>query len=114
MNVTAQDQAKMMNTTTEKFPVSFRRGRRMWPTPTVNDAKNRAGAEQFNRNSYPLNAAVAISNGGEKIPQNMGKMINPKWNEWLMGWPVGWTDLKPLETAKFQQWCEKHGTGLRK
>jgi len=75
--------------------------------------ENRAGAEQFNRNSYPLNAAVAISNGGEKIPQNMGKMINPEWEEWLMGWPVGWTDLKPLETAKFQQWCAKHGTGSR-
>jgi DNA (cytosine-5)-methyltransferase 1 len=26
--------------------------------------------------------------------------LNPTWVEWLMGWPLGWTDLKPLETDK--------------
>jgi hypothetical protein len=33
--------------------------------------------------------------------------LNPSWVEWLMGWPIGWTDLKPLETDRFrnvQQW----------
>jgi hypothetical protein len=25
----------------------------------------------------------------------------PMNQEWLMGWPIGWTDLKPLETDKF-------------
>jgi hypothetical protein len=89
--------------------VSFKHGQRMWPTPTVNDAKNKAGPEQFNRNSYPLNAAVALSNGGEKIPQNLGKAINPEWNEWLMGWPMGWTDLKPLATDRYRAWLRLHG-----
>ena len=28
--------------------------------------------------------------------------LNPSWVEWLMGWPIGYTDLKPLETDKFQ------------
>ena len=28
--------------------------------------------------------------------------------EWLMGWPTGWTDLKPLETDKFQVWQQEH------
>ena len=27
--------------------------------------------------------------------------LNPSWVEWLMGWPIGWTDLKPLEMDKF-------------
>jgi hypothetical protein len=27
--------------------------------------------------------------------------ITPNHYEWLMGWPVGWTDLKPLETGRF-------------
>ena len=35
--------------------------------------------------------------------------LNPTWVEWLMGFPLGWTDLQPLETDKFQQWCELHG-----
>jgi len=34
--------------------------------------------------------------------------LNPTWVEWLMGWPLGWTDLKPLETDKFQQWLQQH------
>ena len=24
--------------------------------------------------------------------------LNPEWVEWLMGFPMGWTDLKPSET----------------
>jgi hypothetical protein len=35
--------------------------------------------------------------------------LNPMWVEWLMGWPLGWTDLKPLETDKFQKWLDEHG-----
>lgn len=29
-----------------------------------------------------------------------GGSLNPTWVEWLMGWPLGWTDLKPLATGK--------------
>ena len=35
--------------------------------------------------------------------------INPNLYEWLMGWPQGWTDLKPLETDKYHKWLELHG-----
>lgn len=28
--------------------------------------------------------------------------------EYLMGWPSGWTDLKPLEMGKFQSWQQSH------
>jgi DNA (cytosine-5)-methyltransferase 1 len=28
--------------------------------------------------------------------------LNPTWVEWLMGWKLGWTDLKPLETDKYR------------
>ena len=34
--------------------------------------------------------------------------INPELSEWLMGWPQGWSDLKPLETDKFQEWRRLH------
>lgn len=29
--------------------------------------------------------------------------------EYLMGWPIGWTDLKPLATDKYQSWLAAHG-----
>lgn len=38
-----------------------------------------------------------------------GKSYYPELPEWLMGWPLGWTDLKPLETDKFRAWRREHG-----
>ena len=38
-----------------------------------------------------------------------GMHVNPGWLEWLMGWPIGWSALEPLATAKFRQWSELHG-----
>ena len=34
--------------------------------------------------------------------------LNPDWAEWLMGWPIGWTDLKPLAMDKFHEWLRQH------
>jgi len=34
--------------------------------------------------------------------------LNPYWVEWLMGWPIGQTALKPLETDKFREWQQQH------
>lgn len=33
---------------------------------------------------------------------------SPTNHEFLMGWPIGWSDLSPLETVKFQQWQQQH------
>lgn len=38
-----------------------------------------------------------------------GGQLNPTWCEWFMGFPEGWTELKPLEILKFQQWRHSHG-----
>jgi hypothetical protein len=35
--------------------------------------------------------------------------LNPSFVEWLMGLPVGWTDLKPLATESYQAWLRSHG-----
>lgn len=32
----------------------------------------------------------------------------PEFWEWMMGWPQEWTELKPLETDKFQEWLRLH------
>jgi len=67
-----------------------------WPTPTMQDAENNGSQSQMKRKTKPLNAEV-------------GGALNPTWVEWLMGWPLGWTDLEPLETDKFPQWLRSHG-----
>jgi hypothetical protein len=38
--------------------------------------------------------------------------INPKAWEWMMGWPIGWTDLKPLATDKCRSKWLSHGRSL--
>jgi len=35
--------------------------------------------------------------------------INPNLYEWLMGSPLEWTDLNPLETDKYLKWRQLHG-----
>lgn len=69
---------------------------KMLPTPTARDGKDCGAPSEYRRNTPPL----ATHAGGQ---------LNPTWVEWLMGWPIGWTDLEPLETARFQEWLQKHG-----
>jgi hypothetical protein len=71
---------------------------RFWPTPTVCGNYNRKGASASSGDG--LHTAVQKSG-------SLGQ-LNPDWVEWLMGWPIGLTDLKPLETARFQEWQQQH------
>jgi hypothetical protein len=43
------------------------------------------------------------------LNDQIGGQLNPTWVEWLMGWPLGWTDCAALATDKFRQWCRAHG-----
>ena len=36
---------------------------------------------------------------GQQLPNFLNGPVNPTWLEWLMGFPVGWTELEPLGTA---------------
>jgi hypothetical protein len=41
-----------------------------------------------------------------------GKQISLTWLEHHMIFPLGWTDQRPLEIPKFQQWLHSHGEFL--
>jgi hypothetical protein len=56
--------------------------------------------------NYNSNGSSAKS--GEGLAPVGGK-LNPTWVEWLMGWPLGWTGLEPLETDRFRLWLASHG-----
>jgi hypothetical protein len=77
-----------------------------WPTPFARDYKGGRKPETLEKsgrlatNSLPDAIIAKEGHGGQ---------LNPTWVEWLMGWPLGWTDLKPLETDKFHQWSSSHG-----
>jgi hypothetical protein len=103
-----------------------------FPTPTTRDWRSgKASQATMEKNSRPLNEVVMWRTPSASIvepkksvvkltgrtPQDpqvgladqVGGKLNPMWVEWLMGFPLGWTDLRPLEMGKFQQWLEQHG-----
>ena len=69
---------------------------RLWPTPVQRMYKDSGSPSEYARNEIPLAAQV-------------GGPLNPPWVEWLMGWPQGWTDLKPLEMDKCLYAQQPHG-----
>ena len=107
----------------------------MWPTPTCDSATDRSS--RYSQGGMPLTMAVkmfptpqasdnrdrgnlstpAIARRVEKGKQVMLSIcvssengrLNPRWVEWLMGWPIGHTSLKPLATDKYQEFAQQHG-----
>ncbi len=100
--------------------------KKTWPTPTTRDYRSGKHSEKtWNKNSRPLGEAVirwptptSQSGGGphgldggqaarKKLRENTTEtearqmasgQLNPTWTEWLMGFPLGWTDLKDSAT----------------
>lgn len=76
----------------------------LWPTPTVGDASDsvapRPSRAATNRQTEYLNRTVAQSAGGCATPPTKTPPLSPMWVEWLMAWPLGWTDLRPLAMDK--------------
>lgn len=103
-----------------------------FPTPTAQDSKLRANPAQMRRKSPPLSAVVKFptptchdaklahpapnktAQGSPCLTERIleqetsGGTLNPTWVEWLMGWPLGWTDLKPLATDRFLSLQQQH------
>jgi hypothetical protein len=100
---------------------------RMFPTPTASmmttadmEQARYAGNKGSNRPSYQdakMWATPTASVGGpepdgatgRKLVTQVGGQLNPTWVEWLMGWPLGWTDCAVSATDKFRQWQRSHG-----
>ena len=73
----------------------------LWPTPTASDNRDRGNmSDPAIQRRIRLGKQVGLSMAVKSGPQ--AGSLNPTWVEWLMGWPLGWTDLKPLETGKSQ------------
>ena len=61
---------------------------RTFATPTARDWRSgKASEATMERNSRPLS-------------EQIGGLLNPTWVECLMGWPIGWTDLKHSATDR--------------
>jgi hypothetical protein len=94
-----------------------------WPTPISQDAKHSGYAPSGPGKADKLSYAVVrwptprafmhkdstTDRGKHNLGEVVGGTLNPTWVEWLMGWPLEWTDLKPLAMDKFLSWQQQHG-----
>jgi hypothetical protein len=83
----------------------------MWPTPCASEGLD-CGTNWASLAAVDRGGRIArriATNGGPETQQTTHAQLNPAWVEWLMGWPIGWTDLGALETDRFLQWQRSHG-----
>lgn len=74
-----------------------------WPTPTaVNSSGGAALCKWGGSGSREMLKKIVT-------PEELNGALNPTWVEWLMGWPLGWTDLEPLATDKYLNAQPKRG-----
>lgn len=99
----------------------------LWPTPTaslgtnggrVTPQKSREGGTLIeavsnrtrwrSHNTVDAKGGTRNGQGQVQLCHQAGGALNPLWVEWLMGWPIGWTALQPLEMGKFHEWLQQH------
>ncbi len=79
-----------------------------WPTPSARDEKGR-GYEDGLPN-------VALSGHHDRTTTKPGQpqmVLNPLFVEWLMGWPLGWTDCERSAMESYLLWRQQHLSLLR-
>jgi len=77
-----------------------------FPTPQASDNRDRG-----NMSNAVVQRRLAIGKQillSQSVHPTFGQ-LNPTWVEWLMGWPLEWTDLKPLEMDKFHSVQQQPG-----
>lgn len=92
-----------------------------WATPTAaiaHGSQLTRGNERSGELLLGGQAALVSSLQGPETPpgepcSETRLALNPQFVEWLMGWPIGWTALKPLETELSRWWSLARGLALR-
>lgn len=86
----------------ERLSLAGMSKRGLLPTLCKSDSKGQSGAGHLAQHGMKRTSDAFL-----------GQPLTPKFCEWFMGFPEGWTELNPLETAKFREWSKKHGGGSR-
>lgn len=82
-----------------------------WRTPNASDAEGgvmeiRTGTSaRIKLRDHSVHVANCLCGHPDQMTLMTGEIsqrtLNPRFTEWLMGWPTGWTELEPAVTA----WC---------
>ena len=80
---------------------------KMFPTPTATDYKG-AYTKESMVSSGGIDRAGLLRNVGHmdnpEYKAADGGQLNPAWVCWLIGWPLGWDHMDPLNPEAFRAW----------
>lgn len=79
------------------------------PTPTASDHKRTPIKMAYAKRPITIGAPDNLACFVVRESGLTHARLEPTLWEWAMGWPLGWTELRPLETGKFQAWLNSHG-----
>lgn len=82
-----------------------------WPTPRARDCKGDGYEDGLSNVVRSPQAPTTETPGLKSSPTT--RVLNPRFTEWLMGWPVGWSDPTSSATASFRSWLRLHSCALR-
>lgn len=79
---------------------------RKFPTPTARDSKGGYNTKSLTRKDGKSRTLDGLPNAvlDGKGTETVTGSLNPDWVEWLMGFPVGHTDLSSSETPSYLSW----------
>ena len=87
-----------------------------WPTPMARDWKDSPGMNDRPNGQISLPKMAFQSGHQSQDSTSVGKpspmRLNPLFTEWLMGWPIGWTDFEPVGMAWCHWWQRMHSSFL--
>ena len=66
---------------------------RHWPTPAARDYKDFGPNVDYQKVAAKSKLAGVVMINQQDYPAQQSGSLNPDWVEWLMGVPIGWTDL---------------------
>jgi DNA (cytosine-5)-methyltransferase 1 len=67
----------------------------LWPTMTANGMGSTGHRALLDKR---ISSGDITPDEKRQMTAGHGGRLNPTWVEWLMGFPLGWTDLEDLET----------------
>ena len=77
----------------------------LFPTPGTKGLSNGSGNVQ--KANEPYEAGAISDEERRSFRAGNGGQLNPDWVEWLMGWPISWTSLRPMSKEDYEEWEEK-------
>lgn len=70
---------------------------RLWPTPMEHD-------HWMSNNPRTDGRQEQLPNVAAMFCDHPRRRLNPRFTEWLMGWPIGWTGSGPLAMESYLLW----------